>query len=243
MMKRSKKKAFTLVEMLAVIAIIGILAGIVLPAMKKAREKAKMTKCANNLLQFSRGIDLFRAEHDSEFPDWLSNLYPSYIDSKKVYLCPVDYCVQGPTAPYNSHVGADGGKPWWDANEFKRADDTKFNSTVDNQAHPRNSEISRGNNDEVDYCSYFYTFCAAACPLSGHVGYTWQKAMMREMSAEGGRGPSGRGGRVPVVSCFWHQKRRSGGSSYDTTEKNVINVAVGQKNVYQTGAASQKWWK
>lgn len=242
-MKLSRKKAFTLVEMLTVIAIIGVLAGIILPAMKRARDKAKMANCTNNLLQFSRGIDLFRAEHDGEFPDWLSNLYPSYIDTKKVYLCPVDYCVQGPSAPYNSQVGADGGKPWWDTNDFKRADDTKFNSTVDNQAHPRNSDISRDRGDTVDFCSYLYTFCAAACPLSGHLGYTWEEAMVREMSKGKSRGPAGRGGRVPVVSCFWHQKRRSGKDSYVINQKDVLNVAVGQKNVYRTNAASQKWWQ
>ncbi|NQT84658.1 type II secretion system protein [bacterium] len=240
-MKSTGTRAFTLVEMLTVVAIIGVLAGIILPAMRKAKEKAKRTQCLNNLMQFSRAIDLFRVEHEDDFPDWLSNLYPSYIDSKEAYLCPADYCLQGDA----SHIGADGGKPWWepDDREFKQTDDTKFNSNFDKRAHPRNSEISDSNNDPVDYCSYLYTFCGAPCPLSGHRGYTWKEAMMREMAKGESRGPAGRGGRVPIVSCFWHQKRRTGHDSYVTGQKDVLNVAVGHKNIYYTGASAEKWWK
>jgi len=244
-MKPTGRKAFTLIELLTVIAIIGVLAGIILPAMRRAKVKAKMTRCANNLVQFSRGVDLFRTEHDTEFPDWLSNLYPSYIDSREMYLCPADYCTQGPTSPYNSRAGADGGKPWWEPEQrqYRKADDTKFNTGLHTQTHPRNSEISRSSGNTVDYCSYLYTFCAAPCPLSGHVGYPWKEAMFREMSKKAGGGPAGRGGRVPLVSCFWHQKRRAGKDSYASGQKDVINVAVGHKNVYYTGATAEKWWE
>ncbi len=240
-MKSTDRRAFTLVELLTVIAIIGILAAIILPAMRKAKEKAKMAQCTNNLMQFSRAIDLFRAEHDEEFPDWLSNLYPSYIDSKAVYLCPADYCVQGASSNYSSHIGADGGKPWWDPNQFPETDDTKFNTNFDKQTNPRNSEISRERGDTVDYCSYLYLFCGAPSPWT--LGYTWKESMTSEMSKGKGGGVAGRGGRLPAVSCFWHQKRRAGTSSYASKQKDVLNVAVGHKNVYSTGAASKRWWK
>jgi prepilin-type N-terminal cleavage/methylation domain-containing protein len=247
MMKFDRRKAFTLVELLTVIAIMGVLAGLILPAIRKAKVKAKMTECANNMLQFTHAIDLFRTEHDDEFPDWLSNLYPHYINSKKLYLCPADYCTQGASPPRNSHRGADGGKPWWesDRTEYAETDDTKFNGDFDKQAHPRNSELSRQDSsyDTVDYCSYMYTFCAGYC--SWKHGYTWKEAMMekRAEAAHRGRTTEGLRGRVPILRCFWHQRRRPGTNDYVPRVKGVLNVDALNKNVFYSNATDDNWWK
>lgn len=58
-MRRGKRVAFTLVEMLVVVAIIGILIALLLPALSRAREAARGATCQNNLRQFGIGMSEF----------------------------------------------------------------------------------------------------------------------------------------------------------------------------------------
>lgn len=61
-------RAFTLIELLTVIAIIAILAGILLPTLGKARQTALRTKCLSNLRELGKGLQLYAQDHRSQFP-------------------------------------------------------------------------------------------------------------------------------------------------------------------------------
>ncbi|MCX7414194.1 MAG: DUF1559 domain-containing protein, partial [Planctomycetia bacterium] len=56
---------FTLVELLAVIAIIGLLVGLLVPGVQSARESSRRSACANNIRQLGQGLQQFHAAHGS----------------------------------------------------------------------------------------------------------------------------------------------------------------------------------
>lgn len=65
---KNKKSGFTLIELLVVVAIIAILAAMLLPALSKAREKARQAVCMNNIKQITMALIQYTNDYDGYFP-------------------------------------------------------------------------------------------------------------------------------------------------------------------------------
>src|SRR5579872_5178815 len=75
------RKAFTLLELLIVIAIIGLLAALLLPVISKVKDTSKSATCKNRLRQMGQALQMYVHENNSKYPHYLGPAGPSYGDA------------------------------------------------------------------------------------------------------------------------------------------------------------------
>jgi len=97
--------AFTLVELLTVIGVIGVLVAIMIPAISKSMRQAASTVCTHHLRELNQALHTYRLDHQGWLPDvdenpsgavdpyaaaWFSRLFPKYLADTSVLICPSD---------------------------------------------------------------------------------------------------------------------------------------------------------
>lgn len=78
---RCKETAFTLIELLAVIAIIGIVAALLLPALSRAKDSGRSTFCRNQLRQMGVALQMYTHDQNALYPHYLGPAGSSYGDA------------------------------------------------------------------------------------------------------------------------------------------------------------------
>ena len=236
---------FSLLEVLAVIVILGMLAGLGAPMVISAQRQARQADCRSNLRQFGIALAAYRSDHNGLNPPWMSNLFPEYIDGKDVFVCKSDREIRRKSGKYDPIP-----KDLTIVTHYSEIADFKGGN-------------GDGRNDDIDLNSYFYEFSAARCSwdsntshdVDGNGTVAWWEAKEWQLrygdDANDGGDPSNprpySTARMPIIRCWHHwQEDKVLGYEQSGTKRGtrlrklplVLNVGYAG-NVF----ASPPWWE
>lgn len=197
--KKYPNYAFTLIELLVVIGVILILAGLLAPTINEGLKRSRQAHCKNNLHQFGIALSQYRHDFNEQMPDWLSNLYPDYINSIETFLCKSD-----------RSGGKEGGKPDNGdpelGQDYQETDDTEYNIY---------GEDYRNRNTTIKKCSYMYEFANAECSwnlpgaqdIDNDGILTWYEVKIYQLNYGDHFHPGKYNEQLfPAIRCFHHYK-------------------------------------
>jgi len=130
-----RTKAFTLIELLVVISVIALLMSILLPALNRAREQARVQSCGSQVRQHVLAVTMYADDNDSKLPlpltagNWLWDVGCNTVNymlktglTREMFYCPSNLIQQ----KYNDHFWTYGTKSEWENNQFTSPTPTDF---------------------------------------------------------------------------------------------------------------------